>query len=224
MMKLKLLVILGILLLVSASFCGCSEDEDDNGNGGDGGEGESESEGFQLYEDRFDWRDANEDSEPLTGLEAVELAMANINKLAPGTHLGVMSSTDYEGEGANIDTGKAVVWQLYLYKPVNDTYMNIIINVAENGAYIVKDYKESVSDFNWDYKSAVIDTDDLPGILENDQETQDWLSTHPSATLTIQTTSGIPFGTQELSWIMWYEDGSEMHQVYISALDGEILV
>lgn len=223
-MELKFYVILSVLILIMASFCGCNEDggDDDNGNGGEG-ESEGEGEGFQLYDWGSDFQEANENSKPMTGLELIELAMANINVLAPGAHLGVMSSTEFEGEGANIATGKAIVWQIYFFKAVNDTYMDIIINVAENGGYIVEDYKESVDDFSWDHESAVIDTDDLPGILANDQETQDWLTAHPTATLTIQTVSGIPFGTQEQSWIMWYEDGSDMHQVYISALDGHIL-
>ncbi|MCK5561909.1 MAG: hypothetical protein KAJ51_15020 [Thermoplasmata archaeon] len=217
---------MGVLILIIACFCGCTEEDDDDNENGGGGEGESESEGegFQLYEDGFDWRDANENSKPMTGLEVIELAMANIEILAPGTHLGVMSSTEFKGEGANITTGKAIAWQFYLFKTVNDTYMDIIINVAENGGYIVKDYKESVDDYNWDYKSAVIDTDDLPGILADHQETQDWLADHPDATLDIQTSSGIPFfGEKELSWLMWYQDGSDMHQVHISALDGHIL-
>jgi hypothetical protein len=222
-MELKIFTIFGVLLLLTASFCGCTDDngDDDNGNGG---EGEGEGEGFQLYESGLDWQDANENSKPMTGLELIELAIANINVLAPGAHLGVMSSTEFEGEGANITTGKAIVWQIYFFKAVNDTYMDIIINVAENGGYIVEDYKESVSDFSWDHESAVIDTDALPGILATDQATQDWLADHPSATLDIQTSSGIPFfGEEELSWLMWYQDGSEMHQVHISALDGHIL-
>ncbi len=149
-MKIKLFVILGALLLIMASFCGCTDDngDDDNGNGS---EGEGEGEGFELYDWGSDFQEANENSKPLTGLEVIELAMANINTLAPGAHVGVMSSTEFEGESANITTGKAIVWQIYFFKAVNDTYMDIIINVAENGGYIVNDYKETVNDYNWDH-------------------------------------------------------------------------
>jgi hypothetical protein len=228
-MKLKLLVILGVILLIMASFCGCSEDDDDDDENGNGGEGESESEsesegeGFKLYDSGFDFQDANEDSKPMTGLEAITLAIVNINSLAPGSSIGVMSSTDLDGEGASKDTGKAIAWQIYFYKTVDGQNYSRIVNVAENGGYLVKDDYTVAYKSSWDHESATIDTDELSAAVSDHQDTQDWLTAHPSATLTIQTANGIPLGTEELSWLLWYEDGADQHQVYVSALDGEIL-
>lgn len=159
----------------------------------------------------------------MTGLEIIELAMANIDILAPGSDIQAMTSTEFKSEIADMSTGKAVAWQFYFYKPSGDKYISRIVNVAENGGYIVRDDHEVVGDDPWDYESANIDTDALPGIIATHQETQDWLNDHPNVTLDIQTSSGPLFGTEELSWLLWYKTESESHQVHISALDGHIL-
>jgi hypothetical protein len=220
-----------ILLLSVTSFCGCTgdeDDDDDNGNGGEGeseaeSESESEGEGFKLYEDSFDWFDANVDSKPLTGLDAITLAVNNLDMVAPGGTYILSSSTDLDGTGADITIGKAVAWQMHFHKTEGEEVMNRIVNIAEKGSMIVKDWYQSSDIDAWDYSSAKIDTDELPGILETHQDTTDWLSNHDDATLDIQTSSGPFGGPKELSWIMWYKSGSDSHQVYISAIDGEIL-
>jgi hypothetical protein len=213
-------------------FCGCTGDDngDDEGKGGEGeseseseSESEGEGEGFKLYEFTSDWYDANENSKALTGLDAITLAENHIDIVAPGGTYILSSSTDFDGSGADKTTGKAIAWQMHFHKTEGDQVMNRIVNIAENGCTVVKDWYQSSDIDAWDYATATIDTDDLPGILNSHQDTIDWLAAHPAATLDIQTSSGPFGGPKELSWIMWYKDGSDSHQVYISAIDGEIL-
>ena len=219
-MNYKILAVLIILLFGLSLLCGCTGDDngddDGNGNGGNGG-------GFKTYEDTSDWLDANDNSKAISGLDAITLAVNNLDKVAPGGTYILSSSTDFDGSGADRSTGKAVAWQMHFHKNEGDKVMNRIVNIAENGCLIVKDWYQSSDIDAWDYASATKDTDDLPGILSSHQDTADWLAAHPSATLDIQTSSGPFGGPKELSWLMWYKDGAESHQVYISALDAEIL-
>jgi len=211
-----------LLVLICASMCLCTGNDDDSkedeGNGGEG-----EGEGFKMYEDSFDWAEANENSKPLTGLEAINLAMDNIAIVAPGAQYILSTSTEIGDIGADKTTGKAIAWQMHFHKPSGDKEMSRIVNIAEKGCAIVKDYYESSQIDPWKYTDANIDTDELPGILSNHEATSSWLNAHPNAVVDIQTSSGPFGGPEELSWLMWYKDGAESHQVDISAVDGEIL-
>jgi hypothetical protein len=246
-MNKKVLSILLILLLAVASLAGCTGDEDDgkdgnggdgngdagctgdeddgkDGNGGDGnGDGNGNGGGFKIYEFTSDWTDANENANPLTGLEAITLAVDNINVVAPGGTYILSTSTELGGTGADKATGKAVAWQMYFHKSEGGSVMNRIVNIAPKGAVVVKDYYESSGMDAWDYASAVIDTDELPAIATGHHETVDWLAAHTGAVVDIQTSSGPFGGPDETSWLLWYKDGSDSHQVYISANDGQIL-
>ncbi len=219
-MRNKLLVLIGILVMIVASMLGCFEEDDkDEKKEGDGGEGE----GFKMYEDTFDWDEANGNSNPLTGLEAIQLAVDNIDIVAPGAQFILTSSTEVASQGADKTSGKAKGWQMHFHKTSEGKVMNRIVNIAEKGCAIVKDYYESSTIDQWKYADATIDTDDVPGLLSSHEETSNWLSSHPEATVDIQTSSGPFGGPDELSWLMWYKDGSDSHQVHISAIDGEIV-
>ena len=219
----KILAIFGLLVLICASMCLCFEEQDDKEKD-DESNGGNEGEGFKMYEDSFDWADANENSKPLTGLEAINLAVDNNNIVAPGGQFILSTSTEISGKGADKTTGKSIGWQMHFHKPEGDKEMSLIVDIANKGGGVVKDWYESSKIDPWKYADAKIDTDKLPGILANHGETTTWCNSHPEATLTIQTSSGPLSGQKELSWIMWYKDDNESHQVYISAIDGEILV
>jgi hypothetical protein len=230
-MRKELHLFLSVLILLVASLCGCTGDDDGNGNGnGNGGEGESESEsegegeGFKLYEDSFDWADANENAKPITGLDAIKLANDNVGTLAPGGTMILFSTTEYEGNEADKTSGKAVAWQFHFHKTEGSDVMNRIMNVAEKGGAVVKDWYQSSDMTPWDSASATIDTDELPSKLEAHQPTIDFLTANPTATLTIQSSSGPFGGPEETSWLMWYSTETDSHQVHISAIDGEIVV
>ncbi len=226
-MKSEILVVICMLVLICASLSLCFEDDDrdddsgdDNGDDGNGGDGV-----FKLYEgdDEFDWDEDNENAKPLTGLEVIELAMANIDMLAPNSKLVVLTSTSINEQGADKATGKAIAWQIYFYRPSGDKTISRVVNVAEGGGIIAMDDHEVSDIAAWNYKDATIDTDDLPNILAAHNATVDWLSAHPGATVSIQSSSGPFGGPDELSWLMWYKDDGDSYQVYISAIDGEIL-
>ena len=91
----KVIVVICLLVLICASLSMCFGDE--NGDGGNGGGG-----GFKLYEgdDEFDWED-NTNSKPLTGLEVTDLAMDNLDIIAPNSKLVAMTSTSFNGQGAD---------------------------------------------------------------------------------------------------------------------------
>ncbi len=225
-MKKELFILLAILVIIFAGLCGCVEEKKEKKES-DGGEGEAEAEGegegFKAYEFISDWTDANENSQALTGLEAINLAINNIDVVAPDSQFILSASTDISDEGANKDTGKARAWQMYFHKTSGSDVLRRIVNIAEKGCYIVQDFRDASSIDPWKYSDATTDTDELPAIVASHAETTTWLGEHPQATLEIQTTSGPFGGPKELSWVMWYKDGSDSHQVYISAITGMIL-